>query len=70
VVGVAVRVERIEKLELELANQRRIACMLFEDRVDEYRPLRLLVGEQIAVGARDLVEELSKNQWGCFTTRR
>ena len=44
----------------QLADQRRVARVLLEHRIDQHRLARLLVGEQIGVRARDLVEELAK----------
>jgi hypothetical protein len=62
VVGVTVRVERVQKLQPELADQRRVARVLLEDRVDEHGLTRALVGEEVAVRVGDLVEELSEDQ--------
>ena len=48
VIGVAVRVERAEQRQPELADERGVARVLLEDGVDEHSLARALVGEQIA----------------------
>ena len=53
-----------QKLQPELADERGVAGVLLEDGIDEHRLARVLVGEQIAVRAGDLVEELAKEHVG------
>ena len=44
--------------------QRGVARVLLEHRVDEHGVARLLVGEEVGVRARGLVEELSEDHRG------
>jgi len=64
VVGVTVRVERVEEREAELANQRGVAGVLLEHRIDERGLAGARVGEQVRVRAGSLIEELSEDH-GC-----
>ena len=64
VVGVAVRVERAEELQAELADQRGVARVLLEDGIDEHRFVGAWIREEVRVGAGDLVEELSEDHGG------
>ncbi len=59
-IGVAVRVERGDEIETELANERRVALMLFENGIDQHAFSRHRVREEIGVSAGDWVVELAK----------
>jgi hypothetical protein len=60
VVRVAVGVDDEAEPEAELSNERRVATVALEHSVDQHRLARRLVGEEVRVRARDLVEELAE----------
>ena len=66
VIRVHVRIERRNKLQVELAHQRGVAPRLLEHRIDQHRLLASRVAEQIRIGRRLRVEELAEDQHGRF----
>ena len=63
VVGVQMRVDRLDQLEIELADELQIAVDLLEHRIDDQRLAAAPAGEQIGVGAGDAVEELAEDHF-------
>jgi hypothetical protein len=61
VIGVDMRLDRGNQLETQLLDQLRIARNLLAHRVDQYRLAAAFIGEQVAVGRRLGVEELSED---------
>ena len=64
VVGVQVRVDRLDQLQVELADQLQVAVDLLQHRIDDQRLAAAPAGEQIAVGAGDAVEQLAEDHGG------
>ena len=62
VIGMHVRVERRDELQLELVDQRRIASRLLEHRIDQHRGFAAPIGEQIRICRRLRIEELAEDQ--------
>ena len=60
-VGVQMRVDRLDELEIELLHQLEIAVDLFQHGIDDERLAAAPAGEHIAIGARDAVEQLPKD---------
>ena len=60
-VGVQMRIDGLDELEVELANKLQIAVDSLDDRVDDQRLAAMPAGEQISVGAGRAVEELAKD---------
>jgi len=60
-VGVHVGLQRPDELEPQLLEQSGVAPRLLEDRIDENRFPRSLIGEKIGVGGGLLIKELSEN---------
>src|SRR5690242_16317307 len=58
------RLERIEQLEIKLADQRGVARSLLEDGIDDHRLACFPVGEQVSVGRGLRVEELTEDEHG------
>jgi hypothetical protein len=58
----AVRVERRNQREVQFADQRQVARMLLEDRVDDDRVARARIAEQVGVRRRRRIEQLAKDQ--------
>ena len=61
-VGMDMGFERVDELQAELGDQRRVAPDLLEHRVDDDRGPARAVAEQIGVGRGWRVEELPKHQ--------
>ena len=61
VVGVDVRVHRLDQLEVELLDQLQVAVDPLQHRIDDQRLATLPAGQEIAVGAGDAVEQLAEN---------
>ena len=61
VVGVQMRVDRLHELEVELLHQLEIAVDLLQHRIDDERFAAAPAGEDIAIGARDAVEQLPED---------
>ncbi len=56
VVGVQMGIDRLDQLEVELADQLQIAVDLLQHRIDDHRLAAGAAGEQIGIGAGDAVE--------------
>ena len=61
VVGMQVRVDRLDQLEIELVHELQVAVDLLQHRIDDQRLAAAPAGEQIAVGAGDAVEQLAED---------
>ena len=61
VVGVQVRVDRLDEAQVELVQELDVALDLLEDGIDDERFAAAPAREQVAVGARDAVEHLAKD---------
>ncbi len=61
VVGVQVGIDRLDQLEVELADQLQIAVDLLQHRIDDQRLASAAAGEQIGIGAGDAVEQLAED---------
>ena len=61
VVGMDVRVDGLDQLQVELGHQLQVAVDLLQHGIDDQRLPAPPAGQQIAVGARGLIEELTKN---------
>ena len=61
VIGVQMRVERLDQLEIKLAHQLEIALDPLQNRIDDQRLAAMPAGDEISVSARHAVEELSKD---------
>jgi hypothetical protein len=61
-VGMAVRVDDGDQLEVQLAQERMVACVLLEDRIDEHCVASPWIAQQIGVRRRRGVEQLTKDQ--------
>ena len=61
VIGVDVRVHRLDQLEVELLHQLQVAIDLLQHRIDDQRLAAAPAGQQIAVGAGHAVEQLAEN---------
>jgi hypothetical protein len=61
VIGVAMSVERSDQLQTEFLQQRAVAEVLLEDRVDDHGLPALRVAQHVGVGRRSSVEKLPKN---------
>ena len=61
VIGVQVRVDRLDQLEVELAHELQVAVDLLQHGIDDQRLAAAPAGEEIAVGAGGRVEQLAEN---------
>ena len=61
VVGVEVGVDGFDKLEIEFAHELQVTVDLFQHGVDDQGLPAAAAGDQVGVGAGDLVEELAEN---------
>ena len=61
VVGVQMRVDRLDELEVEFLHQLEVAVDLLQHRIDDERLAAAPAGEDIAVSARDAVEQLPED---------
>ena len=61
VVGVQMRVDGLDQLELELAHELEIAVDLLQHRIDDQRLAALPAGDEIGVGAGNAVEQLAED---------
>jgi hypothetical protein len=64
VVGMQVRVDRLDQPEVELPDQLKVAVDLLEHRIDDQRLAAAPARQQIAVGRRHAVEQLAKDHGG------
>ncbi len=64
VIGVQVRVDRLDQLEIELAHELDVAIHLLQNGIDDQRLAAVPAGEQVSVGSRDAVEELAEDHPG------
>lgn len=55
-IGVGVRVDRLDQPNIKLAHQLQIAVNLVEHGIDDQRLPAAIAGEEIAVGAGDAIE--------------
>ena len=65
VVGVQMGVDRLDQPQVEFAQQLAIAVGLFQHGIEDQRLAAGAAGQQIAVGARNAVEELTKDHDRC-----
>ncbi len=63
-VGVAVGVQRGDEREVQLAEQRVVARVLLEHRVDDHRLAGVRVAQKVGVGRRRGVEQLTEDEVG------
>jgi hypothetical protein len=61
VVGVQVRVHRLDELQVELSDELQVAVDLFQDGIDDEGLAAAPAGEEIGVGAGGRVEELTED---------
>src|SRR5205085_10952608 len=61
VVGVQVRVDRLDQFQVELADQLEIAVDLLQHRIDDQRLAARPAGHQVGVSARYAVEQLAED---------
>ena len=61
VVGVQMRVDRFHQPKVELLHQLEVAVDLLQHRIDDERLASAPAGENVAVGARDAVEQLPED---------
>jgi hypothetical protein len=61
VVGMQMRVDRLDQLDVELAQELEVAVDLFQYRVDDQRLAAGPAGEQVGIGARYAVEKLAED---------
>ncbi len=64
VVGVQMRVHRLDQAQVEFADQLQIAVDLLQHRIDDQRFAAGAAGEQIGVGAGNAVEKLAEDHRG------
>ena len=65
VIGVQVGIDRLHQPQIQLPEQLAVAIGLFQHRIEDQRLAAGPAGEQVAVGARDAVEELTKDHDHC-----
>src|SRR6185436_3696249 len=61
VIGMQMGIDRLNQLEVELANELQVALDLFQYGIDDQRFAATPAGEQVGVGARNAVEELAED---------
>jgi len=61
VIGMQMGVDRLDELEIKLADELKIAIDLLDHRIDDHGLAALSAGEQIGVGAGGLVEQLAED---------
>ena len=61
VIGMQMRVDRLDQFQVELAHELQVAVDLFQDRIDDQRLAALPAGEKVGIGAGRAVEELAEN---------
>ena len=69
VVGVQMRVDRLDQPQVEFLHKLEVAIDLLQHRVDDQRLAAAAAGEQIAVGRRDAVEQLTKDHAASIETK-
>ena len=63
-VGMNMGIDRLDELEVEFLHELEIAVNLFQHGIDDQRFAAAAAGDQIGVGAGDVVVELAKNHCG------
>ena len=61
VVGMQMRVDRLDQLEIELAHELQVTVDLLQHWIDDQRLAAMAAGEEISIGAGCAVEELAEN---------
>ena len=64
VIGMHVRVQRGHQAQAQLAQQRQIAPLVLEHRVDQQGLGGCRIAQQVGVGGRNRIEQLSKHEHG------
>ena len=67
VVGMQVRVHRLNQLQVELFHELQIAIDLLQHRIDDQRLAARPAGEEIGVGAGCLIKELTEHHGATFS---
>ena len=60
-IGVKMRVHRLDQFEVKLADELQIAVDPLQHRIDDQRFAAVATGEEISVGSRRAVEQLTKD---------
>jgi hypothetical protein len=63
VVGVDVRVDRLDQLEVELVDELQVAVDLLQDGIDDERLAAAATGQQVAVGAETRCRTAGGKSW-------
>src|SRR6516165_1875283 len=66
-IGMQMGIDRLDQLEIELAQELAIAVGFFQHRIEDQRLAAGAAREQIAVGAGYAVEKLAKNHCRSFS---
>src|SRR5215472_5651953 len=61
VVGMQVGIDRLDQLEVELADELDVTIDLLQHRIDDQRLAAAPAGDEVGVSARDVVEELAED---------
>ena len=61
VVGMQVGVDRLHQLQIELADELKVAVDLLQHRIDDQRLAAAAGGEQVGIGAGRRIEELTED---------
>src|SRR4029453_12652194 len=64
VIGMDVGVDRLDQLEVELVDELQVAVNLLQDGINDEGLAAATAGHQVAVGARDAVEQLAEDHAG------
>ena len=62
VIGVHVRVQRVAQLQVEVPDDAQISLDEIDDGVDDDGFLRLVVGQEVRIGVREVVEKLPEEE--------
>ena len=60
-IGVQVRVDRLDQPEVEFPHELQVAVDLLQHRIDDQRLAAMAAGQQIGIGAGRAVEELAED---------
>ena len=63
VIGVQMRVDGLDQLEIKLAHQLEIALDLLQNRIDDQSFAAMPTGDEISVSSGNAVEELAEYHW-------